>query len=45
MMYRLPWLLMAVAGLSMQALAEDAVLPDTAWRVMRAQFTTSIDNR
>jgi len=45
MMHRLPWLLMAVAGLSMQVLAEDAALPDAAWRVMRAQFATAIDNR
>jgi len=45
MMHRLSCLLMAVAGLSMQALAEQAVLPDSAWRVVRAQFTTSIDNR
>ncbi|MEN8761138.1 MAG: DUF2914 domain-containing protein [Thiogranum sp.] len=45
MLHRLPWLLVAVAGLSMQALAEDAVLPDSAWRVVRAQFTTSIEDR
>ena len=45
MLHRLPWLLMVLAGLSMQAPAEDVVAPDPAWRVERAQFTTSIDNR
>jgi hypothetical protein len=45
MMHRFSWALMAVAILSTQVLAEDATSPDPAWRVMRAQFATSIDNR
>ena len=48
MMQRLSWLLMAISMLSMlsvQVLAEEAAAPDPAWRVARAQFATSIDNR
>ena len=45
MMQRLTWLLTAVTGLSMQTLAEDAVVPDPDWRVVRAQFATAIDER
>ena len=45
MMHRLAWLLMALTGLSTQTLAEDAVVPDPEWRVVRAQFATAIDDR
>ena len=44
-MHRLFWFLIAVAGLSMQVFAEEPVSANPAWRVMRAQFTTAIDNR
>ena len=45
MMHRLSWFLIVVAGLSMQVFAEESASPNPAWRVMRAQFTTAIDNR
>lgn len=47
MFHRLAWLLMVVTSLSVsvQVLAEDVVSPDPAWRVERAQFATSIDDR
>ena len=45
MMQRFTWLLLLLAPLSAQVLGEDAVPPDPAWRVARAQFATAIDNR
>lgn len=45
MLHRLAWLLMVLTSLSVQVLAEDVASPDPAWRVERAQFATSIDDR
>ena len=45
MMHRLLWLLTAAIFLSTQVLAEQATAPHPDWRVLRAQFTTLINNR
>ena len=41
----LSWFVMALSLVCAQALAEESASPDSTWRVVRAQFTTSIDNR